>query len=89
MNFLEHKKELMKNPAFRKAYAESELEFQIACALIEARIKKGYTQEKLARKLKTKQSVISRVENAQTTPSLSFIRRLALVLDIPFHIKLG
>ncbi len=81
MDFQTHKKLLLKDSAFKKAYRESELEYQVARALIKARIERGYTQEELAEKLQTKQSVISRVENAKTVPSLSFLKRLAKVLD--------
>lgn len=77
----------MRNPAFRKAYRESELEYQIARALIIARLKKGYTQKYLAKKLRTKQSVISRVENARTVPSLSFLKRLATVLNASLRVQ--
>lgn len=77
----DHKKDLMKNPKFREALKETELEYQIARAIIEARINKGFSQSELAEKLNTRQSVISRVENAKTTPSLSFLKRLASVLD--------
>lgn len=87
MNFQLHKKQLMKNPAFKKAYEESELEYQIARALIRARLEKGYTQKELAKKLNTKQSVISRVENAKTTPSISFLRRLAGVLNASLQVQ--
>lgn len=76
-----HRKRLLAKPGVRKALAEHELEYKIARALIAARIKRGFTQAQLAKRLKTKQSVISRVENAQTTPSLSFLKRLAIVLD--------
>ena len=72
-----HKKQLLKNPKFRKALEESRLEYEVARALIKARIKHKLTQKELARKLKTQQSVISRIENAQTTASLSFLKRLA------------
>jgi ribosome-binding protein aMBF1 (putative translation factor) len=87
MNFQTHKKQLMQNPAFKKVYEESELEFQVARALIKARLERGLTQKKLAEKLHTRQSVISRVENAKTTTSLSFLKRLAKVLDASFQIQ--
>jgi len=84
-----HRKRLLKNPKVKQALKESELEFQIAKALIEARIKRGLTQHELAVKLKTKQSVISRVENAKTVPSLSFLKRLAHTLQLPLRISFG
>lgn len=87
MDFQTHKKQLMQNPLFRKAYKESELEYEVAKALIKVRIEKGLTQTQLAKKLKTKQSVISRVENAKTVPSLSFLKRLASVLNMSLQVQ--
>jgi len=80
-------KELFKQPGFKEALKETELEYQVAHAIIEARVKKGMTQEDLAKAMNTKQSVISRVENARTTPSLSFLKRLALVLDASLQVQ--
>ncbi len=77
MDWQTHKKQLLKNPKFKKALKESRIEYDIAKAVIKARIKHQLTQKQLAKKLKTQQSVISRVENAQTTTSVSFLKRLA------------
>jgi len=83
----EFKKELEKQPGFKEAMKETELEYQVARAIIVARIKKGLTQEGLAKAMHTKQSVISRVENAKTVPSLSFLKRLAKVLDASLQVQ--
>lgn len=80
-------KELFKQPGFKEAVEETRLEFEIAHALIEARLKKGLTQAEIARRMKTKQSVISRVENARTVPSLSFLKRLAKVLGASLQVQ--
>ena len=77
MNWESHKKILLKDSKFRRALEETRLEYEIARAIILARLKHKMTQKQLARRLKTKQSVISRVENAQTMPTLSFLKRLA------------
>jgi ribosome-binding protein aMBF1 (putative translation factor) len=82
-----HKKKMLANPKIRQALKESELEFQIARSLIETRIKKGLTQADIAKKMNTRQSVISRVENAQTTPSLSFLKRLASALQTSLQVQ--
>ena len=86
-NWEDHKKDLLKNPKFRKALKETALEYEIARAIIEVRLNKGLTQGELAIKLKTRQSVISRVENAKTTPSLSFLKRLASALDTTLQVS--
>ena len=87
MDWDTHKKILLKDPKFRKAYEESQLEYEIARAIIRARIEKGLTQKQLAEKLNTKQSVISRVESANTTPSLSFLKRLAQALNTSLQVQ--
>ena len=73
----DHLRKSLKDPEFRKAWEKTRLEYEVARALIKARIEKKMTQAQLARKMRTKQSVISRVENAQTKPTLSFLQRLA------------
>ena len=88
MNFQTHKKQLLKNPAFAKAYAESEREYQVARMLIKARLDRGYTQADLARVLHTQQSVISRAEQAKTVPSLSFLKKAAKALDVKLLVEL-
>jgi len=89
MDWKTHKKQLLKDPKFKKALKETRLEYEIARAIILARIKNKMTQKELAKRLKTKQSVISRVENAQTTPSLSFLKRLASVFNAELKIEFG
>ena len=42
------KKRLMKNPAFRKEHEATRVEFEIARAIIRARIERGLTQKQLA-----------------------------------------
>jgi transcriptional regulator with XRE-family HTH domain len=45
------------------------------------------TQKQLAEKMQTGQSAISRVERAMTTPSLSFLKRLAKALDMTLQVQ--
>jgi len=88
MNWQKHKELLLKNSKFQQALKENELELAIAKKVIEARIKQGLSQKDLAERLDTKQSVISRLENAKSTPSLTFLKRLAKALDTSFEIKI-
>lgn len=80
-------KELLAQPGFNEASKTTEIEYQVARAILEARLKKGMTQQDLARAMHTKQSVISRAESAKTTPSLSFLKRLAQVLDVSLQVQ--
>ncbi len=87
-NWQTHKQRLLANPAFKKELDDLELNYQVARLLIEARIKKGLTQQELAALINTKQAVISRVETGQTMPSLSLLKRLAGALGTTFKLEI-
>lgn len=87
MTWEEHKKELMKDPEVRRAYLELQPEFAIIRKIIEARIKRGVTQKKLAQRMKTKKSVISRLESGNANPSLNFLQRLAKAPDCRLELR--
>lgn len=82
-------KKRLKNPAFRKAWEESEPEYLLAAYLIEKRLKKKMSQRDLARKVKTTQAVISRIETMSANPSLALIKRIAHVLGVKITLHLG
>jgi transcriptional regulator with XRE-family HTH domain len=67
----------MKSPAYREAYEALEEEFAIATALIHARARAGLTQGQLARRMKTSQSAIARLESGRTSPSARTLMKFA------------
>jgi transcriptional regulator with XRE-family HTH domain len=69
--------EWMKDPEYRKEYDALEQEFALAHAMIEARAKAGLTQEELAQRMETSQSVIARLESGRTRPSTRTLERFA------------
>ncbi len=71
-----HKK-WMKNKDYRQAYDELAPEFALARAVIKARVIAGLTQEQLAERMETTQSVIARLESGRTRPSTQTLDRLA------------
>ncbi|MDO8582248.1 MAG: helix-turn-helix transcriptional regulator [bacterium] len=71
---------LLKNKEFRDAYDALEPEFALAAAIIERRIKKGLTQAALAKRMKTKQSAIARLESGNYNPTLLFLDKAAKAL---------
>ena len=87
IDFREDLNKRLKNPAFRKAYEKIQPEFALVRAMIEARIRKNITQKKLAAKLKTKQSVISRLETGRGNPTLTFMQRFAEALGGRLDLK--
>ena len=56
-------KEWMKEKEYREAHAALEPEFALARAVIRARALAGITQEQLAQRMETTQSVIARLES--------------------------
>jgi len=78
----------MKDPEYCRAYEELEPEFQIARALIDARVKRKITSAEIAEKVGTKELVISRLEGMEGNPSLSLIKRIAKVLDVRLVFRL-
>jgi transcriptional regulator with XRE-family HTH domain len=86
MDFKNFKKKLLEDPSFKKEYEKRDITWEIAKMIIEARIFKGLTQEKLARLMRTKQPSIARIENGNTLPSLSFLERMALAMHAQLEI---
>ena len=67
----------VKDPKYRKAHQEVTPEFELARAVIDARVTAGLTQEQLAKRMDTTQSVIARLESGRTRPSTQTLERLA------------
>src|SRR3990172_12818018 len=77
----ELKKELLKNKNFKLEYESQLPESQIACQVIEARLKQNMSQVELANKIHSGQAVISRLESLNSKPSLSLLIKIAKALD--------
>ena len=70
-------KEWMKDPKYRREYHALEEEFSLTAAMIEARSRAGMTQEQLARRMKTTQAVVARLESGGSKPSTRTLERYA------------
>lgn len=87
------KKELLKNKQVAKEYKRLEPRYQLISQLIEARIKKGLTQEELAKKVGTKQSAIARLESGSANPTISFLEKISravgsrLIIQVRWGLK--
>ena len=80
-------KKWMKNTKFRAEVEKTEPEYQIARSVIGARLKKKLSQTELAKKIGSKQPVVSRVESMSTSPTVSLLKRIAEALDSKLQIK--
>ena len=75
------------DPEFADKYDVGYHNFKIGLILRQMRIKSGFTQEQLAEKLKTKKSVISRIENHAEDIRLSTLNKYASVLGRSLKIQ--
>lgn len=62
---------------YKAAHDGLEEEFRLARALIEARTAAGLSQSQLARRMKTSQSYIARIEGGKVRPSTDALERFA------------
>jgi DNA-binding XRE family transcriptional regulator len=75
--FKDWQKKQLKDPEYAAIARELEPGYQIA----RLRIASGLTQAQLAELVGTRQPSIARIENGKTLPSLSFLERVASVLN--------
>jgi len=85
--YLHKRKKKDKN--FAKGYEEGYEQFKIGVMLREARESAGLTQEALARKLKTKKTAISRIENHAEDIKLSTLEKVASALGKKLQVKIA
>ncbi|MEK7246139.1 MAG: helix-turn-helix transcriptional regulator [Pseudomonadota bacterium] len=78
----------MKEPAYREAHAALAPEFEMAREMIRARARAGLSQAALARRMKTSQSVVARIESGKHWPSRRTLERYARATGTRAVIKL-
>lgn len=71
------KEELLQDPVFKQEYDALEESFSLARALMHARVAARLTQEQVATRMQTKQSVVARLESGRSLPSLRTLHRYA------------
>ena len=76
-NFDELLQEELKNPKFKKEWDRLEPAYQAQRALIKSRIDAKMSQRQLAKKARTTQAVISRIENMTVSPSIGLLQKIA------------
>lgn len=76
------------NSSFKKAYETVAPLMDIALAIVKARSRLGLSQSDLARKLKTSQSVLSRIENGNQNLSVKMLVKIAHVLGCDLSVNL-
>ena len=66
-----------KDPSYRADYDAIEEEFTVMAAIAKARRRAGLSQAELARRMKTTQSTVARLENGRGQPSTRTLLRFA------------
>ena len=82
------KKKMLANPDVRQAYEAMRPEFELAHELIAARGRAGLSQAALAKRMKTTQSAIARIESGKHWPSRKTLERYAKATGTRAVIKL-
>ena len=71
------KAQLLQDPGVRKEYEALEEEFALIAAVAKARLRAGFSQAQLAKRMKTTQSAIARLESGRGRPSTRTLERFA------------
>jgi HTH-type transcriptional regulator/antitoxin HipB len=77
-----------RSPGFAKNFESGYEAFEFSVMLRQARERAGVTQETLAKKLRTKKSAISRIENHAEDIRLSTLDRYARALGMRLRVQL-
>ena len=78
-----------KDAVFALDFDEGYENFKLGVLLRQARENAGITQEEVAKKLKTKKSAISRIENHAEDIRLSTLRKYAEALGKQIHLEVA
>ena len=87
-SFRPYKRKALKNPRIKAAYDRLAPEFALARALIGARAKAKLTQEQVARRMRTSQSAVARMESGRTLPSTASLLKYARAVGRELRIGL-
>jgi transcriptional regulator with XRE-family HTH domain len=80
-------KQWLKRPDYKKAFDDSQAEFELARHIIQTRINSGLSQEELAKKMETSQSSIARLESGTSLPSMRTLTKFAKATNTEINIS--
>jgi ribosome-binding protein aMBF1 (putative translation factor) len=80
-NFEQHLQEKLKNKKFRETYECERRKVFVAYEIFKLREKHGYTQKQLAKKLKTTQSVVARIESGDQNLTVDYLNKIADIFN--------
>lgn len=77
LDFQQYLKKELKDPTFRKHYEECGKQLEIAYQILQLRKKQGISQAQLAKRLRTSQSNIARMEAGQQNFTTDTLQKIA------------
>lgn len=83
------RKKLLSDPEVLKEYEAHKAEFEIAMALIKARLAAKMTQMDVARRMHTSQAQIARLESGQHFPSMTSIHKYAQAVNRKINLSIN
>ena len=78
----------MKDPEFRRLYEDADIELKVAYEIMKAREAAKVTQGELARRIKSKQQTVSRIEQGGQNLTLVTLARIARALKGSLQIRI-
>lgn len=87
MSLNELRRKILNQPKVRAFIKKRDPAFIVSQTVHEARFRRGLTQVELAKKMKTTQSSIARVESGRILPSLTFLDNMARALKTHLIVK--
>jgi len=88
ISFEEFKKKALSIPEVAREYEAQRAEFEIARALIKARVKAKMTQAQVAEAMHTSQSQIAKMESGNKLPSVSSLFKYAKAVNQTIHLDI-
>ena len=83
------RKKLLSDPEVLKEYEAHKAEYEVAMALIKARLAAKMTQSDVARRMHTSQAQIARLESGQHFPSMSSIHKYAQAVNRKINLSIS
>ena len=78
----------LRDTEFRRLYEDAGIELKVAFEIAKARVAAKITQGELARRVKTKQQTISRIEQGAQNLTLVTLDRIARALKVRLEVRI-
>ena len=86
-NYEKHFRDKLKNKNFKMAFGKESHRLRVVYKIIQLRKKQHLSQERLAQKIGTTQSVISRIEAGQENLTIDNLQKIASTFGLNLDIK--